>query len=64
MLRQPSCIMANDIREDFDASFSVLNKVAKMSSVASRSLPILLRIRDRVHQVTSHDPSTSPMADL
>ena len=48
LLRQATCVMAADIQEDFDASFSVMSRTMETSTVAKRSASILLRLRDRI----------------
>lgn len=40
--------MADEVRADFEASFTTLKQMAETSGVARRSLPVLERLHDGV----------------
>ena len=48
LLRVPNCIMAGDIRHDFESSFNTISHMAPASRVAKRALPMLIRLKHRV----------------
>jgi hypothetical protein len=47
--------MVAEIKDDFEASFLVMARTAETSLVAKRSMPILLRLKERI-ECASNDP--------
>jgi hypothetical protein len=48
ILRAPNCMLANDIRSDFELAYAIFVEVAPCSAVAKRALPILARLRSSI----------------
>lgn len=46
--RVPTCMIADDVRADFQASYETIEQMAPNSAVARRALPMLNRLRDRL----------------
>lgn len=46
--RVPTCMIADDVRADFQASYETIAQMAPNSAVARRALPMLNRLRERL----------------
>ncbi|KAL7418264.1 hypothetical protein Q5752_006720 [Cryptotrichosporon argae] len=61
LLRVPGCMMADEVRADFFQSFDIVAQMASASAVARRALPMLTRLKGKMHAGKS--PVTSVMPD-
>ncbi|ORY28183.1 fungal-specific transcription factor domain-domain-containing protein [Naematelia encephala] len=60
LLRFPTGMMADDIRNDFETSFRIVSEMAPRSRVASRALPMLLRLKNRLDSAQGQNDSYDP----
>lgn len=62
LLRAPKCMLADDVRTDFDMAYSIFVEVAPQSPVARRALPILSRLRQAItlESTKIHETDVSP----
>jgi hypothetical protein len=64
LLRVPQCMMADEVRADFEKSYETIASMAGRSAVARRAMPLLTRLRDKIHAAPLSPNGTGVSDDL
>jgi hypothetical protein len=64
LLRVPQCMMADEVRADFEKSYETIASMTGRSAVARRAMPLLTRLRDKVHAAPLSPSGTGVSDDM
>ncbi|RSH89110.1 hypothetical protein EHS25_002776 [Saitozyma podzolica] len=64
LLRVPQCMMADEVRADFEKSYETIAGMTGRSAVARRAMPLLTRLRDKVHAAPLSPSGTGVSDDM